>query len=304
MKTKVPNYYKKFKCIADKCRHSCCIGWEIDIDSDKLDYYNSIGGKMGAILRENIEISPEPHFILKEGDRCPFLEENGLCRLICTLGEDSLCNICADHPRFRNFYENGIEMGLGLCCEEACRVILKEAEPFSVVGDDFAYSDEEKYIVNMRNKLISHLQDRSVSIKKRLDTILGIADIDISYDSFKEWREFFLSLERLDESWTELLSSVKTNCFSCPDDNVSLPLEQLCIYFIYRHLPSTIYGGNLSAIIGFSVLATIFIYTLSVSAIHRYQAFDDALCDVARMFSSEIEYSDENLEEIFAEFSF
>ena len=30
MTVTVPSYYKDFKCIADKCRHSCCIGWEID----------------------------------------------------------------------------------------------------------------------------------------------------------------------------------------------------------------------------------------------------------------------------------
>ena len=32
MKIIAPNYYPAFRCIADKCRHSCCIGWEIDID--------------------------------------------------------------------------------------------------------------------------------------------------------------------------------------------------------------------------------------------------------------------------------
>ena len=31
-----PSYYKKFKCIADKCHHNCCIGWEIDIDDEAL----------------------------------------------------------------------------------------------------------------------------------------------------------------------------------------------------------------------------------------------------------------------------
>ena len=30
-----PDFYGKFKCTAEKCRHSCCIGWEIDIDDDK-----------------------------------------------------------------------------------------------------------------------------------------------------------------------------------------------------------------------------------------------------------------------------
>ena len=39
---RVPSYYKTFQCIADKCEHSCCIGWEIDIDEDSYDYYMGI----------------------------------------------------------------------------------------------------------------------------------------------------------------------------------------------------------------------------------------------------------------------
>ena len=25
-----PDYYPKFHCLAQRCRHSCCIGWEIE----------------------------------------------------------------------------------------------------------------------------------------------------------------------------------------------------------------------------------------------------------------------------------
>ena len=50
MKTVVPHYYKNFKCIADKCRHSCCVGWEIDIDDDTLEKYRNLEGEMGAVL--------------------------------------------------------------------------------------------------------------------------------------------------------------------------------------------------------------------------------------------------------------
>lgn len=32
MKSKVPDYYEEFHCIASECKHSCCIGWEIDVD--------------------------------------------------------------------------------------------------------------------------------------------------------------------------------------------------------------------------------------------------------------------------------
>ena len=50
----VPDYYKDFECIADRCRHSCCKGWEIDIDDVTLSHYESIKGDFGKRLKENI----------------------------------------------------------------------------------------------------------------------------------------------------------------------------------------------------------------------------------------------------------
>ena len=46
---RVPSYYKTFQCIADKCEHSCCIGWEIDIDEDSYDYYMGIEGALNKL---------------------------------------------------------------------------------------------------------------------------------------------------------------------------------------------------------------------------------------------------------------
>ena len=39
MKLCAPKYYKKFRCIADKCEHNCCVGWEIDVDESALEKY-------------------------------------------------------------------------------------------------------------------------------------------------------------------------------------------------------------------------------------------------------------------------
>ena len=54
MKIVVPDYYKDFKCLAGDCKHSCCIGWEIDIDADTLEYYKSVDGEFGERLKNNI----------------------------------------------------------------------------------------------------------------------------------------------------------------------------------------------------------------------------------------------------------
>ena len=38
MKLYAPKYYNEFKCIADKCTHSCCVGWEIDMILIMFDF--------------------------------------------------------------------------------------------------------------------------------------------------------------------------------------------------------------------------------------------------------------------------
>ena len=139
MKLIVPDYYPKFRCIAGKCKHSCCIGWEIDIDEDTLDTYRIIDGELGKRLQENIDWNCDtPHFILGTHDRCPFLNSDNLCDLIISLGEAALCGICDDHPRFRNEYSDRTEMGLGLSCEAAAKLVLTTPDQvqLAVIEDD------------------------------------------------------------------------------------------------------------------------------------------------------------------------
>ena len=100
MKLRFPQYYKKFKCIADRCTDNCCIGWEICIDKKTGEFYNSVEGDFGKRLRDNIQ---DGSFVLC-GERCPFLNDKNLCDIIINLGENSLCGICAEHPRYYGWY--------------------------------------------------------------------------------------------------------------------------------------------------------------------------------------------------------
>ena len=129
MLTVYPDYYPAFRCIAGACRHSCCIGWEIDIDEESLARYQAMPGPLGERLRGHISADDPPHFVLGEGERCPFLNQDNLCDLILAGDEELLCQICDDHPRFRNFLPGYTEIGLGLCCEGAAQLILSQTEP-------------------------------------------------------------------------------------------------------------------------------------------------------------------------------
>ena len=55
MKIFAPSYYKTFKCIADKCRHSCCIGWDVYIDDETLEKYSAMDGALGERLRKSLK---------------------------------------------------------------------------------------------------------------------------------------------------------------------------------------------------------------------------------------------------------
>ena len=128
-----PKYYRDFCCIADRCKHSCCIGWEIDIDSDTMQKYNALKSKTGNTIRESIDTNGTPHFRLCEGERCPHLDGRGLCNIISELGDGYLCDICREHPRFYNEVPFGLEVGLGMACEEACRIILSSDDYDSII---------------------------------------------------------------------------------------------------------------------------------------------------------------------------
>ena len=37
-----PRFYPDFRCRADRCRHSCCRGWEIDVDEKSAELYRKV----------------------------------------------------------------------------------------------------------------------------------------------------------------------------------------------------------------------------------------------------------------------
>ena len=130
-----PSYYDSFSCIANKCKHNCCIGWEIDIDADTLEKYANCSTAFGKRLQENISLNGDAHFILSESERCPFLNKDNLCDIIINMGDDALCQICSDHPRFVNEFSDREEIGIGMCCEEAARIILSYPKKVYLIGE-------------------------------------------------------------------------------------------------------------------------------------------------------------------------
>lgn len=306
MKEIAPDYLGDFACLMENCLHSCCIGWEIDVDEATFERYRAVPGALGRRLADSISTDGDaPCFRLTADKRCPFLNASGLCELILALGEDSLCQICADHPRFRNFFSGRTEIGLGLCCESAGRLILLRSAPMRLVallddGRDDSPTDEEAALLELRDALIALAQDRTAPVERRIDRLLARVGAEMSGQTCRRWAEFLLTLERLDDAWTEWL----TEWIHAPDlpmDSLSSPewevaFEQLLVYLLYRHLPGALEDGDVVGRVRFAAMGTRLLRQLCAAreASAGQVALED-LVEFARLFSSEIEYSDENL---------
>ena len=195
MKLYAPKYYKKFKCIAGECEHSCCIGWEIDIDSATYAEYEKMKADYGREIRKSISLDGTPHFELCAHDRCPHLDEKGLCRIILNVGENYLCQICREHPRFYNEFDDHTEAGIGLVCEEACRLILNHDGAFELIGDDGSKMELPGYVKN--------IYDCAKPINERLKDISGGRRAESKLRA-----EIFDGMEVMDPKWSTLLSKI------------------------------------------------------------------------------------------------
>lgn len=137
MRIRKPSYYDSFRCTASACSDTCCAGWEIGIDPDSRERYRKMEGPLGEKLRASMKTEGEDcSFRLVKGERCPFLTEENLCQLILEKGEETLCAICREYPRFHRWFGSLMESGLGLCCEEAARLILNDREPGRLLEEE------------------------------------------------------------------------------------------------------------------------------------------------------------------------
>lgn len=288
MKLYAPSYYKKFKCIADKCEHSCCIGWEIDIDRDTLQKYNNLDCEYKSEITDSISMDETPHFKLDASERCPHLNECGLCKIILNVGEDHLCDICREHPRFYN-YTSVAELGIGASCPEAARIIL-DSPNYNIleyIGEVDAQEDYVDFDARiLRDGIYKILKDETLGYSDRLKKIYDVYSITADNDS--EWTEKLPGLEYLDPDHKNLFMNYSSeNRPNCVDEY----LERFLAYSIYRHCTESLDKEEFRERLSFCLFCERLLSSLAFSegAISLHE-----VARLASIISEEIEYSDDN----------
>ena len=156
-------------------------------------------------------------------------------------------------------------------------------------GFDIQNTEDEDKFFKFREYTFNKIEEN--------ESLLNLCNYEFPDKTIGQWADIFLSLERLDEHWTLLLDNLK----STDIEDISLPEEfdnyfkNLLIYFSYRHLNEFSTEKDLM----FIHLSCEMIKNLCKMHICKYGniTFDD-LVEYSRMYSSEIEYSDENIENL------
>ncbi len=312
-KTKIniyaPGYYSEFKCIADKCRHSCCLDWQICIDKLTYRKYKKLKDIKKTVKKSEAGLC----FALTENGRCPHLNGSGLCNIILLHGDDLLSDICKNHPRFFNDVGFGRrEVGVGIVCEAACRLVLESEKPFPLVKADeiegvsaYTFRNGEFDPLPQRDRIISVIQGLQTSFDDKLNVIMQEYNIP-DMCTADEWIDRFLSLEILEADWERDLRSMKgklTDAYGESAKKYSKYYERLLIYFVYRHVSTAKCKVDFSARLGFAILSVKMIRALFEADLKIDSALGgedelERLADWARRYSAEIEYSEDNTDEL------
>ena len=203
MKIVTPAYYKDFKCIAGACTDTCCAGWDVDVDEASYKHYKKVKGSFGKRLK-SVMVPLEDGgctFTLNNG-RCPFLNDNNLCDLYIELGEDKLCETCAEFPRFINEYGSVREIGIAPSCKTAGELILgyKDELTFDIKDSDEEVSsyndiDPMTYMQLRQARTIAYniVSDRDYTIAERAVLLLKFAK-DIQHYLDRERDELIIGV--------------------------------------------------------------------------------------------------------------
>lgn len=178
----IPDYYKEFHCVADKCEDTCCAGWQIVIDEKTLGRYKKMRGPFFKRMLRSVNWS-EGTFRQDKERRCAFLNENNLCDLYLAHGEKGFCKTCRNYPRHIEEFEGVREISLSVSCPEVARILMEKTEPVKFLTYEKAgeeeYEDFDPFLFSVledaRTAIIKLLQNRALPLSERVVLIYGMA---------------------------------------------------------------------------------------------------------------------------------
>lgn len=165
-----PDYYEKFQCIADRCTITCCQEWKIGVDNEtnrkwkKLLPPDTVVDKKKNLSAYTVKKDGMRVIALDEKHRCPFLNEEKLCRLVCTYTDRVLSDTCTQFPREVHRFSTHEEETLMPCCP-AVIDIWKDAKEIVFPKVDREYKN---HLFVIREHMMELLEDSTQRLEDQL----------------------------------------------------------------------------------------------------------------------------------------
>jgi len=199
--------YDKFKCIADKCKFTCCKGWDINVDTNT---YNKWKEKDNLnYLLDNVRFikkhGENTYLIKKETKaKCPLLTNEGLCNIVIDHGDEYLSLTCKNFPRIENNFDYVKELTLSCSCPEVVNIISNMKEKVYIDSNDSLSYIEDLGCLKIRESLVNILQKEDISIGNKLiisyDMLFNMLESDdLDYENLIEFLDNYKSKKYIKE---------------------------------------------------------------------------------------------------------
>ena len=293
-----PTFYHTFQCKADQCHHTCCQKWTIDVDEETAKLYQTLPTPLGEDLRKFMTVDDEGYYFMLSDKQptCPLLREDGLCRVVLELGEDSLCDTCHMHPRFYKYIEDLELCGVGLSCEESVEKLLAtEGDQllFTIEDDDDEFTAEDRPVLENIFDLLA----------LGINPAICQFTLNHSIHYCQELVTIYKKTEPIDEEWTKQLAHLEailssTEASTTMDllkaDTIDVSaLNKVYQYILYRQI-DMLAEYSLESLVRYAFDATVFIALLT----HQFGNLPEQI----RRWSEQIEYDEDNVAFLFNEY--
>lgn len=270
MKIVKPTFYKNFKCIAGDCPDSCCQGWEVDADSDSLEYYKTLDNSLEIKKRIDSVLSKDEFdntiFTLAPKKRCPFLNDENLCDMHIAIGGEHTPYTCRTFPRFIYDFGGTREIGISFSCPVASDMMYNtESFDFETeVNSDLPTLndiDAEKYFLLYKGRAEAYkiAKDKNKSIRERLNDLLDLGVLLqeklLPYDEGGDdiaFFDVFKNPELINPEWKEKVENFSLKQVSDTQSN-----ENILMYFLYKYLMQAVYDDDALSKIKMAVIGVL-----------------------------------------------
>ncbi len=199
--------YDKFKCIADKCKFTCCKGWDINVDTNTYNKWKETN-ELNYILDNVrfIKCNGENSYLIKKETRgvCPLLSDEGLCNIVINHGEEYLSSTCKRFPRIENHFEDVKELTLSCSCPEVVNIISNMKEKIYIESNKALSYIEDLGSLQIREALVNIIQREDITLENKLilsyNILFNILNSDdLDYEALIELLENYKSEKYIKE---------------------------------------------------------------------------------------------------------